>query len=278
MHPEKKTECSKFLKPSIDNFMDKIILLAIGIAVSAIVLIAIKLICNRLFKKKSGIFIKFLNSVLTVVVVAGCIYYSLSIFEITKGISKTLMTSSALIIAIATFAAQQALGNVISGFSLSLSKTYKIGDKIKVINNSNIIAEGIVADISIRHTVIKTFDGQDAIIPNSVMDNAVILNANYTEKCGNFIEIEISYQADIDKAIDILKRLCIEHKSTLNDESTRVLVSRYTANGMILKTTIWTNTLDENFLACSDIRKLLVETYNKEGIVIPYETVTVLNK
>lgn len=98
-------------------------------------------------------------------------------------------------IAIATFAAQQALGNVISGISLSVSKPYNEDDKIRVVQGGSIIAEGIVKDITIRHTIIRQYNGECCIVPNSVMDSAVITNTNFIENVGNFIEIEIGYDA-----------------------------------------------------------------------------------
>lgn len=254
--------------------MEKFILAGIGILVCVVVIFALNLVFRAISKKKSKIYIKFINSVLNVVLTAGCIYYILSLFDSTRGISKTLLTSSALIIAIATFAAQQALGNVISGFSLSLSKAYNLGDKVKVVNSSNVIAEGVINDITIRHTVIRTLDGQDAIVPNSVMDSSVILNANYSEKCGNFLEIEIAFDSDIDKAIEIFRNLCIKNKYTLNDESTVVTASRISANGVVLKTVVWAANLDNNFRACSEIRIALVKEFAENKITIPYNTIS----
>ena len=60
-------------------------------------------------------------------------------FEVTKDISKTLLQSSSLFIAIATFAAQQALSNVISGISVSLSKPYNVDEKIRMNGNRTIL-------------------------------------------------------------------------------------------------------------------------------------------
>lgn len=255
--------------------MEKIIQAGIGILVCSIVGFTLNLVCNKLSKKKSKMYIKFINSVLNFMIVAGCIYYILSLFDSTKGISKTLLTSSALIIAIATFAAQQALGNVISGFSLSLSKAYNLGDKVKIMSGNSVVTEGTISDITIRHTVIRTFDGQDAIIPNSVMDSSIILNANYSSKCGNFLEVEISYDSDIEAASEIFKNLCVNNERTLNDTSTKIYVSRLSSNGIVLKTTIWTENMDNNFLACSEIRTGIVKEFKKAGITIPYNTITI---
>lgn len=138
-----------------------------------------------------------------------------------------------------------------------------------------VIAEGIVKDITIRHTIIRQFNGECCIVPNSVMDAAVITNTNFIENVGNFMEIEIGYDADIDKAMHEMQRICIENELTLNTEENKVFIKAYTSNGIILKTTVWTKNLDDSFQACSDIRIALVKGFREHNITIPYQTVTI---
>lgn len=232
----------------------------------------------RLFSKKTkAVHLRFSKSVIKVVIYVIVFYSLAQQFDITKDISKVLLQSGSLILAIATFAAQQALGNVISGLSISASKPYNVGEKIRVMQGGTVIAEGIVKDVMIRHTVIDQFNGESCIVPNSIMDSSVIINTNYTANVGNFVEIEIAYGANIEEAIRIMRKVCVEHELTLNTEKNAVSASGYTQNGVILKTTIWTENLNDSFKACSDIRIALIEEFRKNGIEIPYQTVTVHN-
>lgn len=257
----------------------KIILeIAVSVGIAILLIVGLRLLFKRISKKKDGIQLKFFQSFLTVLIMAGCIFHVLSLFEITKGVSATLLQSSALLLAVATFAAQQALSNVISGLFISASHPYNIHEKIKVMSSGgSLIAEGLVYDITIRHTVIKTFDGQSAIIPNSVMDSAVIINTNYTENVGNFLEVEVSYDSDVELASDILKRIILEHPQTLNTEDMKVNLSRFESSGVILKTTVWTLTVDDNFNACNDIRMSILKEFKVNRIKIPYNTITISN-
>lgn len=236
-------------------------------------------VINKIFKiiqkKKNNLHFKYLNSLLNVIVITIILYTLAQQFEVSKDISKTLLQSGSLILAIVTFAAQQTLGNVISGFSLSISKPFDVGQKVKVMQSSNVIAEGIIKDITIRHTIINTFDGQSCILPNSIMDSAVIINTNLTEHVGNFLEVEVSYDSNINKAISLIKQICVNCEETLNDENTSVLIKDFSANGVILKTTIWTNTLDENFKACSKIRGEILKEFKRNHIEIPYQVITI---
>lgn len=255
--------------------MDVIIKIILFILVELLLNRIVNLIFRIMTRKHNSVHLRFIKSILNVTIVIVVFYSMAQQFEVTKDISKTLLQSSSLFIAIATFAAQQALSNVISGISLSVSKPYNVDEKIRVVSGSSVIAEGIVKDITIRHTVIQQFNGESCIVPNSVMDSAVITNTNYTGNIGNFMEIEISYDADIEKAMNCMQEICIAHELTLNTEENKVFIKGYTQNGIILKTTVWTKNLDDSFLACSDIRAGLVECFRKNGIRIPYQTVVV---
>ena len=239
-------------------------------------------IANFIFKvlekKTRSVHIRFFKSLVNVVIAVLTIYALAQQFEVTKEFSTVLLQSGTLLIALVTFAAQQALSNVISGFSLSFSKPYNVNDKIKVVQGGSVVAEGIVTDITLRHTIISQYNGESCIVPNSVMDSAVITNTNFTDNIGNFMEIEITYDSDIKKAMEIMRTICAENPLTLNTMESNVFVKGYSMNGMLLKTTIWTNTLDESFQACSEIRIALIEEFRKAQINIPYQTVTIYTK
>ncbi len=258
--------------------MNNVWKLAVFIAAELVLTQMISLIFRMISRRNKGVHLRYAKSAINVTIIVVGVYSLAQQFDITKDISKVLLQSGSLIVAIATFAAQQALGNIISGFSLSMSKPYEVEDKIKVVQGGGIIAEGIVQDITIRHTIIRQFNGESCIVPNSVMDASVITNTNYTENIGNFMEIEIGYSADIDRAMDIMQKICINHELTLNTESNKVFIKGYTQNGMILKTTVWTGHLDDSFRACSDIRAELVKEFLKNDIEIPYQTVTIYNE
>lgn len=259
------------------DVMDSIIKICIFVLVALLLNYVVDLVFRILARKTKAIHLRFSKGVVKVIFDIIIIYSLAQQFEITKDISKVLLQSGSLIIAIATFAAQQALGNVISGLSISMSRPYNVDEKIRVMQGGTVIAEGIVKDVMIRHTVIDQFNGESCIVPNSIMDSSVIINTNYTANVGNFVEIEIAYDSDIEKAIEIMRRVCAEHELTLNTEQNAVTASGYTQNGVILKTTIWAENLNDSFRACSDIRIALIEEFQKNGIEIPYQTVTVHN-
>lgn len=256
------------------SLLSKIAVFAAVIAVSNYL---VSLVFRYASKKTKAVHLRLTKCVVNAVIDVIAFYTLAQQFEMTRDISKVLLQSGSLILAIATFAAQQALGNVISGISLSVSKPYNVDEKIRVIQGGTVIAEGLVKDVTLRHTLIYQFNGETCIVPNSVMDSSVIINTNFTENIGNYVEIEVGYGADVEKAIAVMRKICVEHELTLNTEANAVTASGYTRNGVILKTIIWTRNLNDSFKACSDIRIALVKAFQENGIKIPHQTVTISN-
>lgn len=200
-------------------------------------------------------------------------------FTATAQASTELLKSTGLAVAVVGFAAQEVLRDVIAGFTIAVSRPYGIGDRISI---TSLDLTGLVEDITLRHTVIKCFDNSRVIVPNSVINRDVLKSTDYADSvAGNFLEIGISYDSDIGEACRILKSVILGHplvvdaSKGISDRERTVLVKELSDSAVVLKTTVWTKTVDDNFAACSDIRAEAVEAFGKAGITIPYRCVTV---
>ena len=71
-------------------------------------------------------------------------------------------------------ALKDTIENAITGVLLLIQRPFKVGDVIKVSD-----VTGTVADVAIRTTNIKTFDGLHVLIPNRHVYNEVITNWSY---------------------------------------------------------------------------------------------------
>lgn len=90
----------------------------------------------------------------------------------------SILASSGIIALIAGFASQQAFANVISGFFIELFAPFVVGDYIRVNKDS----EGIVEDITLRHTILKTKEDKRILIPNATLNTAIIENFSWNKK------------------------------------------------------------------------------------------------
>jgi MscS family membrane protein len=82
------------------------------------------------------------------------------------------------------FGAQATISNIFGSFSLLADKAYKIGDYI-IINQTvhDKAVEGIVEDINLRSTKIRSNDGGLLIIPNNIVANGVVKNTSQKTNC-----------------------------------------------------------------------------------------------
>jgi small-conductance mechanosensitive channel len=242
-----------------------------SIAIVAVTVIVMK-ISDFLFhvigKRREKISFKFTQSIVkTVVVIAGIIAFSMQ-FEVTKELSSSLIRNTALLVAVLGFAAQQTLNDIISGFMLSWYKPFEIGERIHLVNRD---ITGVVENITLRHTIIRCFDNNRIIIPNSIINKEILKNSDYDDSViGNYLEIGIDFQGNVKKAAELLDQVIRNHPSVITTEryTPKIIVKDVNREGFLLKATIWTKTVNANFEACSDIRIKVKEIYEKNGINI----------
>ncbi len=121
----------------------------------------------------------------------------------------TLIFSGAgILAAIIGFAAQAAISNLIAGVFIVLFEPFRIGDYIKL----DLERVGIVIDITLRHTVINTFENKRLIIPNSIISTESILNHTIEDsKVLSFNNFKIGLRADI----DVVRTIILEEAAKL---------------------------------------------------------------
>lgn len=257
--------------------MNKLLYTALFVLLVVVTLVVVNFVFDKILKRSNNIHLKFLKSLSTGIVVVILAYVYLAQFDITKDISKTLMQSGTLLVALVTFAAQQVLSNVISGIVISATKPFDVGDKITLLSSSTPVATGIVMDINTRHISIKMADGKVALIANSVVDSYVCINENTLDNNGYPLVMECSFDSDVNLAMELMQKELESHPLVLSTEllQSHTTCSRLTPNGFELKVIVFTENIADNMKACSDLRISIYKVWKENGIEIPYNTVTV---
>lgn len=199
-----------------------------------------------------------------------------------KSVAQTVLGGAGVIAVIAGIASQEALGNIVSGLFIVSFKPFKIGDIIKIEGGM----AGTVTDITLRHTVIKNFENQMIIVPNSVINKEKLVNYNSVDKriCVR-LEIGISYDSSIDLARTIMREECENHpliieKRTLKEikdkkPKVNVKVVQLAEYSVILRAYAWTANPDDSWDLRYDCLESIKKRFDKEGIVIPFPNRTI---
>ena len=157
--------------------------------------------------KRKKLHVRFICSLLRVLVIIGVLIAALQVYFDLSKVLTAVLTGGGLVLAILSFAAQKSLNNILSGIAISFSRPFDLGDKIKIISGGSVIAEGTVTDITLRHTVVMTYDGQACMVPNGVMNESMLLNVSHEDRIGNFLEITVGYSDDLDKALKLMEEV-----------------------------------------------------------------------
>ncbi len=203
----------------------------------------------------------------------------LSQFHAFNSIMSTLLASGGIVAIVLGLAAQETMGNFISGMMITAFKPFKIGDTIRL-NNGEYM--GTIADISIRHTVILTFENTRIVIPNSVINSATLENLSVDTFKTNFLNTYISYESDLKKAMSIIEEEVQKHKDYMTPtKEPQPVITRlldFEDSGLHLKTTVYSKDFPTGVAMLSDLRISIKKRFDAEGIDIPYPHCVIIQK
>jgi small-conductance mechanosensitive channel len=97
--------------------------------------------------------------------------------------------TSAVMTAAIGFAFQDTLVNIISGISIIVEKTFKIGDVIQLKSGEL----GVVIQINWRTTRIKNRKNQVVVLPNKELANSELINYNYYNQIARIFTVGVAY-------------------------------------------------------------------------------------
>lgn len=192
-----------------------------------------------------------------------------------KDLSSTLLASGGIVAVVVGLASQEAATSIVSGFMIIVSKPFQIGDTI-ILKEHNL--RGTVKEIKLNHTVIETLEKNLLLVPNTIMNKAIIENITQeTEYKTSYLYVDISYESDIHKAIYLMQNIISDHPLYYNLYNEEVVVHcmEFKDSGIALRAKVVTKTAADGFTLLSDCRILIKEAFDTHGISIPYPHVQI---
>ncbi len=153
-------------------------------------------------------------------------------------------------------AAQQTLSQLFSSISLILEGRAKIGDSLRIGD-----IRGVVENIGLMSTQIRAWNGEVYTIPNNIVSSSSIVNHSKSIARRAEIVIGISYDSDIDKAIEVIRRVL--------DEEELVIVEELGESSINLRVMFWIP-LHYFLIVRSEVIKKIKKQLEGAGIEIPY--------
>lgn len=222
------------------------ILLAIGI------FIGVDFVFSRIIRKHDNITNRLMRKIARISIVVIIIIAIADRFGILGDMTKTFLTNSALLVAVLGFLLQNTLKNILAGALLLSSETFKIGQRIRLPEKD---ISGIIEKINMRHTVIHLTTNERAIVPNYLLNEAIIVNNDLLDSTTVYpLVITIPLDKDLLAAKQIVRDVINGHDNVLNKDAD-IIVTTVTKDTVELKTLIKTRDLDTSFDTLSDLRE-----------------------
>jgi small conductance mechanosensitive channel len=140
------------------------------------------------------------RSVTMTIVFVGLLSALLVIPQV-RAVAGGLLASSAVVGIVVGFASQRTLGNFVAGLLIAFTQPLRLGDDVVVENT-----EGVVEEIGVIYTFVRTGDGDRLVIPNEKLASDTIRNSTIRsrEKVAE-ISLQVPLARDVGAVVDRLR-------------------------------------------------------------------------
>ena len=113
-------------------------------------------------------------------------------------------------------AAQDSVKNIFDGIMIFLDKPFKIKDRIQIEG-----FDGVVEEVGLRSTRIRTLDGRIVTIPNSTFTDNSVVNVTSQPALKIVLNLGLTYDTDevgMQKGVDILRQIVADNSDILEED------------------------------------------------------------
>lgn len=176
-------------------------------------------------------------------------------------------------------ALQETLSNFFAGLYLLADRPINPGDYVKLDSGQ----EGYVTRVGWRSTTLRTLPNNLVVIPNSTLAKAVITNYSAPEpRMSLGIPVSVAYGTDPVRVEKVLLEVVGDAarqglSGLLTDPQPHVrLIPGFGASSLDFTLTVQVRQFAEQFYVQSELRKLILARFEREGIQMPFPTQTIL--
>ncbi len=175
-----------------------------------------------------------------------------------------------------SFALQSTLSNIVAGISIIMDKTFKVGDKVELDSGE----VGVIHEITLRSTRIRTYNNEVIIIPNNNMASAKIKNFTQPDlKVRVVVPFTVEYGNDPDKVIKLISAAVKKNiKGIMNEPAPDVVFVNMNDFSLDFQARFWVEHYDNAYAKKLETTDLIYNTLGKNKIGIPFPTRTIYMK
>ncbi len=163
------------------------------------------------------------------------------------------------------FGLQNVVLNFVAGLILAFERPINLGDAIQVDQEL-----GVVTNIGVRSSNIKSYSGYEAIIPNGDLISKKVINYTLSDRNRRSeIIMKTAPNADPEKVINLLTEMANEHPKTLNYPMPNTYFKGYDSDGNLSFTLLYWTSFSDTIRTDSEINLKIFAKLKEEGIQAP---------
>ena len=205
-------------------------------------------------------------AVLLFIAIAGLLLY----FPATQTYAQTALASSAVLGLALGFAARSTLANFVAGIMIAINQPVRLGDRVSVGAD-----EGVVEDVGLTYTRIRTADNRRVLIPNEELANTRVTNLTLVDPVSLAqVRLLVPLGSDPARVREVLGDLVPLTPGRLGDRpDPGVSVAEVTADGIVFTIGVWTHDPAAAATAAGWLRERALGRLSDEGLFRPQQAV-----
>ena len=246
-----------------------LIQLALTIVIGMLIIRILMTVIRHLLKKAGSLdemLVSFVVSAVRVICIIILLAMCLDVVGVNIGTIVAVIGAAGAAIALAL---KDSLANVAGGLMILITKPFKKGDLINIGDY-----RGRVERIDLFLTTLRTLNYQIITIPNGLVNTSILVNESREELRRVDLQFSISYESDVVKAKDIMRRVCFESDLVLNDPEPCIGVNSNQDSAVVLDLLAWCRT-ENYFPTYYYLTEQVKLAFDEAGIRIPYPHLTV---
>ena len=202
--------------------------------------------------------------------VRNIVYIALLTFVVMAAIAKLGIQTTSFIAVLGAagfaigLALQGSLGNFAAGVMLIIFRPFKSGDFVDAAGIS-----GVVEEIKIFTTTLRTGDNKTIIVPNAVITSSTIVNYSAKDTRRVDLTVGVGYSDDIDKVREVLSGIIAADERIMSDPAPMIAVAELADSSVNFVVRPWVKTADY-WNVFFDTQKKIKQRFDAEGISIPF--------
>ena len=185
------------------------------------------------------------------IIVLG-IMLALSQFDSVKRVATAVLASSAVLGLVVGFAARQTLANAVAGVLLAITQPIRIGDLVTFEGET-----GVVEDVRLTYTYIRTDDGRRVIVPNERLASNTVENHTIIDT-----RVRVEASVWVPREVDAIRALGVIR----GEDDVEVSIAEIDKDGVRLVAGTWARSSSERGAMAAGLRAACLERLQRAGL------------